>query len=73
MVLIVALVGSLASAAQQPDASAAAKPPAFPLKVSENHRFLVDQDGAPFLIVGENRTTGTRLQLRLCGCLLGSN
>ena len=28
-------------------------PPAFPLKVSENHRYLVDQNNQPFLIVGD--------------------
>lgn len=27
---------------------------AFPLKVSENHRYLVDQRGTPFLIVGDS-------------------
>ena len=28
--------------------------PAFPLRVSQNHRYLVDQAGAPFLIVGDS-------------------
>jgi hypothetical protein len=28
-------------------------PPAYPLKVSENHRYLVDQNNQPFLIVGD--------------------
>src|ERR1700761_6893504 len=28
--------------------------PAFPVKVSANHRFLVDQNNAPFLIVGDS-------------------
>jgi len=27
--------------------------PAYPLKVSANHRYLVDQAGKPFLIVGD--------------------
>jgi Protein of unknown function (DUF4038)/Putative collagen-binding domain of a collagenase len=31
----------------------AGKPPAFPLKVSGNHRYVVDQTGSPFLIVGD--------------------
>jgi len=28
--------------------------PAYPLKVSSNHRYLTDQNGTPFLIVGES-------------------
>src|SRR5262249_7320381 len=28
--------------------------PAYPLKVSSNNRYLVDQNGAPFLIVGDS-------------------
>jgi hypothetical protein len=30
------------------------KPVAFPLKLSENRRYLVDQNGTPFLIVGDS-------------------
>jgi hypothetical protein len=33
---------------------AAPAAPAFPVKVSENHRYLVDQNNAPFLIVGDS-------------------
>jgi len=33
--------------------AALASPPAYPLKVSPNHRSLVDQKGAPFLLVGD--------------------
>jgi hypothetical protein len=28
--------------------------PAYPLKVSANHRYLVDQNNVPFLIVGDS-------------------
>src|SRR6202042_2355022 len=28
--------------------------PAFPLKVSSNHRYLVDQHGEPFLVTGDS-------------------
>ena len=34
-------------------AMAASHTPAYPLKVSANHRYLVDQNGMPFLIVGD--------------------
>ena len=30
------------------------EPPAFPLKLSANHRYLVDQKNTPFLIVGDS-------------------
>lgn len=44
--------------AQASDVSArrltAAYVPAYPLKVSTNHRFLVDQQGVPFLMVGDS-------------------
>ena len=33
--------------------AAAGADPAFPLEVSENHRYLVDQDGVPFLMNGD--------------------
>ena len=45
-----------ASAAAQNASSTAqptGKPPAYPLSVSSNHRYLVDQAGSPFLIVGD--------------------
>jgi hypothetical protein len=45
-VLLVAAVS--AAAAQQTQAQAV-----YPLKVSANHRYLVDQSGKPFLIVGD--------------------
>ena len=54
IVLIVALVGSLAPTALKAAAPSAARPPAFPLKVSQNHRYLVDENGTPFLIVGDS-------------------
>ena len=38
---------------------AAATAPAYPLKVSANHRYLVDSDGVPFLIVGDSPQTLT--------------
>src|SRR5215472_529132 len=41
------------SYAQTAPANSAGKPPAYPLKVSSNHRYLVDQNGSPFLIVGD--------------------
>jgi hypothetical protein len=33
--------------------TALAAGPAFPLKVSDNHRYLVDQDGKPFFVMGD--------------------
>jgi hypothetical protein len=50
------------SPAEQPEprnkkgsaASAAAETPAYPLRVSANGRYLVDQQGTPFLIAGES-------------------
>lgn len=38
-----------ATAASHPNAG----PAAFPLKVSENHRYMVDQNNVPFLMVGD--------------------
>lgn len=35
------------------DTHARAAAPAFPLKVSENHRYLVDQNGKPFFVMGD--------------------
>jgi len=40
--------------AQQALATRASKPPLFPLKLSENKRYLVDQKGTPFLIVADS-------------------
>ena len=50
------------SPAEQPEArnkkgsaaSVAAEAPAYPLRVSPNGRYLVDQKGTPFLIAGES-------------------
>ena len=44
---------SVTSAAGQP-AKAKMNAPAYPLKVSANRRYLVDQNNAPFLIAGES-------------------
>ena len=37
-----------------PKTTGQTKPPVFPLRVSENHRYLVDQNTLPFLIVGDS-------------------
>lgn len=54
---LLALCG-LASAAHSLTAKAipkpSPKPVAFPLKLSQNKRYLVDQNGTPFLIVGDS-------------------
>ena len=34
--------------------SSAVKPVAYPLRLSSNHRYLIDQNGKPFLIVGDS-------------------
>jgi len=47
-----AVVQPSAAAAQQ--GFAPASMPAFPLKLSANHRYLVDQNNKPFLIVGDS-------------------
>jgi hypothetical protein len=39
--------------AAAPPQGAAASPPVYPLKVSANRRYLVDQKNSPFLIVGD--------------------
>jgi hypothetical protein len=41
----------------------AADPPAFPLKVSENHRYLVDQRGQPFFLLADTPWFLQRLPL----------
>ena len=44
----------LSSLALTAETVALARPPVFPLKVSKNHRYLVDQENHPFLIVGDS-------------------
>ena len=51
-ILAVASLGLRVEA--QPAASAPADAPGFPLKVSANRRYLVDQKNVPFLIAGES-------------------
>ncbi len=54
--LFAAIAASTPAAIQSAAASAEpspAKPPAYPFKVSRNHRYLVDKNGTPFLIVGD--------------------
>jgi hypothetical protein len=46
------IVGSVSAPADEPVRARAE--PKFPLKVSANGRYLVDQDNAPFLIVGDS-------------------
>jgi Protein of unknown function (DUF4038)/Putative collagen-binding domain of a collagenase len=48
-VIVRILVAAIFTAAAHVDAAQAA----YPLKLSENHRYLVDQYGKPFLIVGD--------------------
>src|SRR5215470_3288215 len=60
-VLIGALAASSTTACEGPEASGAPDPgeqaltglAAFPLRVSANGRYLVDQNGAPFFMVGD--------------------
>ena len=49
---ILGSVGTNMQAAALPDA-AAANSPVYPLKVSDNGRYLVDQKNSPFLVVGD--------------------
>jgi hypothetical protein len=52
---LVALATLAAAAAAETTADKPAPPaPAFPLKAAEGGRYLVDQNGAPFLIAGES-------------------
>src|SRR5271157_6149192 len=51
-----ALLVSAAAATQlnaAPPQSSSGKPAAYPLKLSANRRYLVDQNNTPFLIVGD--------------------
>lgn len=52
-----AVIGILAAfcglGVAQPLMAATAPSPAFPLKVSENRRYLVDQQGKPFFVMGD--------------------
>lgn len=52
--IVIVLILLAASAAGAQDAAAPASiPPVYPLKLSANHRYLVDQQGKPFLIAGD--------------------
>ncbi len=61
-VLLLATLGALTPAAQHLSPRPASKPAlqprrnpaAFPLKLSENRRYLADRNGVPFLIVGDS-------------------
>jgi hypothetical protein len=55
LILFAAAVGSSVSAqdAVMPSKPSALESYAFPLRISENHRHLVDRNGKPFLIVGD--------------------
>jgi len=44
---------AVAQGAPVPPIPSAARQPAYPLKLSANHRYLVDRNGEPFLIVGD--------------------
>ena len=43
-----------ASGASDVTWSAAAVSPAYPLKMSSNHRYLVDQNNVPVLVIGDS-------------------
>jgi hypothetical protein len=49
----VAVAATFAAVLAASEAGAVAPSPAFPLKQSDNGRYLVDQNGAPFLMVGD--------------------
>jgi len=55
MLVALALMGPVLSGAPLAAAPprAAAKPAVYPVKISANHRYLVDQNDVPFLIVGD--------------------
>jgi len=53
-VLFFIAAGGLTFAAPRTTAAPPSRPVAFPLKVSQNKRYLVDQNGTPFLIVGDS-------------------
>jgi hypothetical protein len=46
-------VGAILNGAVVPRKASAGSFPAYPLKVSANRRYLVDQNNSPFLIVGD--------------------
>jgi len=52
LLIMLSLFGATASLATPPQNSGKSFP-AYPLKVSANHRYLVDQNNVPFLITGE--------------------
>ena len=54
LIALAALPPSSATADERPADKPARPGPAFPLKVAEGGRCLVDQNGAPFLITGES-------------------
>ena len=51
---LAALAASSASADERPADRQARSGPVFPLKMADGGRYLVDQNGAPFLIAGES-------------------
>ncbi len=53
VVLFVVIAASMAITAQAAAAPPPTALPEYPLKISANHRYLVDQHEAPFLIVGD--------------------
>ena len=56
MLTALTLLGAVTACAQltaAPTKASTASAPAYPLKVSANHRYLVDQNNIPFLIAGE--------------------
>jgi len=54
IVPLLIVAGRPAAVAGRTATTPASKPAAFPLKVSANRRYLVDQNGAPFLIVADS-------------------
>jgi len=54
ILLIGTLLGISAIAESLPGTEARPTVALFPLRVSENHRYLMDQNGIPFLIVGDS-------------------
>jgi hypothetical protein len=62
-IALVMAAGSLATAATPANDDAAESnarvSPTYPLRVSANHRYLVDDNGVPFLIVGDSPQTLT--------------
>ena len=71
--LLSLMLGFVASMFAAPTRATAGTTPAFPLKVSADQRYLVDQNEKPLLVIGDSpwslivEPTSAQVDLR-CGC-----